>query len=918
MRKGLILLFIMILTLIPVTSISQDDGSISQNAIPASAFVSTWDTQYISGDSSDFNQVKLPLVSGGNYFFVVDWGDGTANDTIIASDQVEVTHTYASEGQYQIIMDGIIEGFSFSSLNSDRLKIMEISQWGDLKLGDTGHFFDGCENLVLTATDAPDLSDSPDLSNMFRHCINLGSQGTMDLWDVSGVTNMEGMFEQAQNFNMDLSSWDVSSVTNMDKMFSEAQIFNFDISSWDVSSVTSMSNMFSQALRFNQPIGSWDVSAVTDLSYMFSQASSFNQNISAWDVSSVKTMRNQFYYAVAFNQDISSWNVELVEDMTLMIYQTSFSVHHYDLLLNSWSLLNLTHNVRLDVYVRYSYLSKDARASIISNFTWTIVDLGYEWDKDGDFIDDLYELEHGLDPTIDDGEEDLDHDGMPNNYEYWNGLNLQVNDANLDKDQDGMPNLWEYRNGLQAGLNDATLDRDRDGMPNLYEYQNGLRANENDANLDKDLDGMPNLYEYLNGLLAGTYDADDDLDGDGMPNYYEYLNGLDPQVNDANEDLDGDWIRNIDEYENGTRANSKDRTFLNFYIFIILGLLLVFGGSAFIYMKQTSFTQRGFTTKEEFVEAKSRGFKTKADLQEAETAGFNTADEYKRCKKAGFDSKEEFEHALSLGFDTRVSFDEAKAAGFSNKTEADQVRSLGFSTMSQKQEAESLGFSTMAEWDEAKSLGYNSKDAMREGIEQELAKLQQTVDNFEPLDSQLNEILSLTPSIEMDNPSPEDVEEVLKSLRNRVASFKPQIMTIPDDTRPIYAFDSRFASILSKIEQYKADALKKLSQRDEELAKMSPRLHSQAMTKRRSFKLNRILNRVEMMTLAEFAKELEYDNVESIKHWLLYEAGDDVPIRLNGDNVTIAKPADSDIGAAIDDMLDQFKSMEDDKIGKIE
>ena len=102
----------------------------------------------------------------------------------------------------------------------------------------------------------------------------------IELWDVSNVEDMRGMFSNT-DFNQDISSWDVSNVTNMSCMFC-GSTFNQDISSWDVSNVTDMSNMFS--------------------------GSSFNQDISSWDVSNVKEMEGMFAFS-DFNQDISSWNV---------------------------------------------------------------------------------------------------------------------------------------------------------------------------------------------------------------------------------------------------------------------------------------------------------------------------------------------------------------------------------------------------------------------------------------------------------------------------------------------------------------------------------------------------------------------------------------------------------------------------------
>ena len=53
------------------------------------------------------------------------------------------------------------------------------------------------------------------------------------------VTDMSYMLQYSY-FNQDISSWDVSNVTNMNGMFEVLLHFNQDISSWDVSNVTNM------------------------------------------------------------------------------------------------------------------------------------------------------------------------------------------------------------------------------------------------------------------------------------------------------------------------------------------------------------------------------------------------------------------------------------------------------------------------------------------------------------------------------------------------------------------------------------------------------------------------------------------------------------------------------------------------------
>ena len=46
-----------------------------------------------------------------------------------------------------------------------------------------------------------------------------GKYGTIDNWDVSGITDMSWLFFQLRNFNADISSWDTSGVTTMAYMF---------------------------------------------------------------------------------------------------------------------------------------------------------------------------------------------------------------------------------------------------------------------------------------------------------------------------------------------------------------------------------------------------------------------------------------------------------------------------------------------------------------------------------------------------------------------------------------------------------------------------------------------------------------------------------------------------------------------------
>jgi len=110
-------------------------------------------------------------------------------------------------------------------------------------------------------------------------------------WDVSGCTNMLGMFAVAKIFvGTGIGAWNVSGCTDMIDMFNGATVFNGNVEGWErpadvengiekstVSNVESMLGMFAGAKIFvGTGIGAWNVSGCTDMRYMFNGATAFN------------------------------------------------------------------------------------------------------------------------------------------------------------------------------------------------------------------------------------------------------------------------------------------------------------------------------------------------------------------------------------------------------------------------------------------------------------------------------------------------------------------------------------------------------------------------------------------------------------------------------------------------------------------
>lgn len=205
-------------------------------------FISVWKTD--NEGASDDDQIRLPLVDDGLYDFTIDWGDGTSS-TITEWDQAEVTHSYASSGEYTLTISGVIEGLLLSTKGgADEEKIIEIMHWGALKFSNsTPRAFEQAQNLVFTGSDALDLSGVTDLADFFGGATNF--DGYIGNWDVSSVTNLSGFLADADAFNSDLSRWDVSQVSNFSDTLSGATTFNGELSQWNVSSAEAMNGMLS-------------------------------------------------------------------------------------------------------------------------------------------------------------------------------------------------------------------------------------------------------------------------------------------------------------------------------------------------------------------------------------------------------------------------------------------------------------------------------------------------------------------------------------------------------------------------------------------------------------------------------------------------------------------------------------------------
>lgn len=200
----------------------------------------------------------------------------------------------------------------YHAANTDRLRLIDVEQWGSAVWISMVSAFSGCQNLNISATDMPNLSLATKMDLMFANCFIL-----------NGPAN--------------IGSWDTDNITNMNLMFLGAFAFNQDISNWNTSNVSSMFRMFIDAPVFNQPIGNWDVGNVKNMERMFQGAMAFNQDLSAWNTAGVTSMKGLFFNATSFNQSLGDWSLNTAVDMEEMLDNSGLDCDNYTATLQGWN-----------------------------------------------------------------------------------------------------------------------------------------------------------------------------------------------------------------------------------------------------------------------------------------------------------------------------------------------------------------------------------------------------------------------------------------------------------------------------------------------------------------------------------------------------------------------------------------------------
>ena len=168
--------------------------------------------------SSNDDQFYLPLRYGYSYNFTISGAFTGSPLSITTSSSWGSTLTFpGGAGEYELSIDeDSVGGFPTIYFNngSDKLKIIDITQWGDNKWLSLYSSFYGCSELVISATDEStlDIGSVDSSSGAFRNCSGLTS---FPLIDTSSFTSLYSTWQGCSGLTS-FPAIDTSSCTILD------------------------------------------------------------------------------------------------------------------------------------------------------------------------------------------------------------------------------------------------------------------------------------------------------------------------------------------------------------------------------------------------------------------------------------------------------------------------------------------------------------------------------------------------------------------------------------------------------------------------------------------------------------------------------------------------------------------------------
>lgn len=224
-------------------------------------FVSVWRTTGVT------ETITLPATGTNN--FVIDWGDGSAPETITTASP---SHEYAVADDYTVRISGTCPKW-FQNNAGDKDKLIRVLNLGVVGWTELNAAFHGCSNLIEFVVGGTDTSACTSMLSMMRDWPAIVSTPNLIGLDTSACVNMGAMMRDWTSVISppDLTDFDTSVCTNMSYMLYgwSSMTSPPDLRNFDTSLCTNMTNM----VRYWTSMGDigdigvelFDVAVVVDL-----------------------------------------------------------------------------------------------------------------------------------------------------------------------------------------------------------------------------------------------------------------------------------------------------------------------------------------------------------------------------------------------------------------------------------------------------------------------------------------------------------------------------------------------------------------------------------------------------------------------------------------------------------------------------
>jgi len=159
-------------------------------------------------------EITLPIIHAEN----MDVHDNSYNGTPLGVDNNKITLNAGYHNIY--IHDNSDQANIEWQRPSDTISLESLIDIKDTRAltlpqnNTTIGYFQNCVNLIWTATDGINLTNTTNLSKCFYNCKSFN--GNISNWDVSNIVNMNSMFYDCVLFDQNISNWDISKVDNFE------------------------------------------------------------------------------------------------------------------------------------------------------------------------------------------------------------------------------------------------------------------------------------------------------------------------------------------------------------------------------------------------------------------------------------------------------------------------------------------------------------------------------------------------------------------------------------------------------------------------------------------------------------------------------------------------------------------------------